>query len=498
LLALHCSRHDVNRRIKRITAACACLLAAAACLCSVGWAQSAPPTAAKLGDGGNPLITVNAMDGVPINRHLYGANNYWYNVPDTSFDAFAKSLIGNCGVTLMRFPGGFEAEHYNWSDNTLDKSYRNYTATPGVTPEHILSAMGNGNVTFVVRTQDALEADTKESYQLWAKQAADLVTQYGSRVQDWQIGNEWYNVGGAHKRYDEFIRRYATLLSYFAPAMKEAAARKGYHVQLYITTNWGNAGEIAKMRAQVPAAAWADVDGLDIHVYTGRDPWKDSPLARLPISGIQPAIAAMKKDSGKNLVYVSEWMATLHDDDGSGGLENANTMMTIAGEMARAGVTEGAYWPPVWPAKANGKRGAQEDTVTLVHDDPAYSVDADGQAMKWLSLGYRGAALSTTVANSAVKSLAAKDGDQVTVFVMGGAVSNETERVQVTGFNWSHIVSAQVLYASPEHVDLGPALQSDISAKKVMVGGHPAAEFVIDPSGPGRGAGWEIVKLVLK
>jgi alpha-L-arabinofuranosidase len=441
---------------------------------------------------------VNALDGVPIDPHLYGANNFWNIVPDASFDAFAKSLTSNCGITLMRFPGGFESEHYLWSDNTLERSYRKYTAIPGVSPEHVLRVMGNGNVTFVVRTQDALQADNKETYQFWADRAAQLVAVYGDRVTDWQIGNEWYNVGGAHKDYQGFLHRYATLVSYFAPAMKKAAARKGYRVRLFITANWGNPGDMATMRAAVPVSAWSDVDGLDIHVYTGRAPHGDSILHRLPISGIQPAIAGLKKDSGKDLVYVSEWMATLNDDNRSGGLENANTMMTILGEMARAGVAEAAYWPPVWPANTNGKRAPQEDTVTLVHEDADYSVDADGQAMKWLSTGYHGFALSTTAANTTVKSLAAKDEGQITVFVMGGSVSNETEHIQVTGFDWSKIVSAQVLYADPAHVDIGPATQSDIAAKKVFIDGHPTAEVVINPGGSQRGSGWEIVKLVLR
>jgi hypothetical protein len=494
LLTLHCNKQALGLRLKRLIAPSTRLLLVTVVIVPLACAQSAAGPA----DGAKPAITVNALDGVPIDPHLYGSNNYWYNVPDARFDAFAKSLTENSGFTLLRFPGGFESEHYEWSKNTLDPTYRNYTATPGVTPEHALKAMGDGNVTFVVRTQDALEANTKESYQLWASKAADLVAQYGNRVQVWQIGNEWYNVGGAHKRYNEFVRRYATLLTYFAPAMKQAAARKGYRIRLFFTANWSSAGDIAMMRSQVPASVWSDIDGLDIHIYTGRDPWKESPLLRLPISSIQPAIAALKRDSGKQLVYVSEWMATLQDDDRSGGLENANTMMTMLGEMARAGVTEAAYWPPVWPAREGAKQAPQADTVTLVHDDASYSVDADGQAMKWLSKGYRGAALSTVVANSGVKSLAAKENDQVTVFVVGGTVSNETERVRVNGFRWSQIVSAQVMYASPANAHRGPALEADVSAKKVMVDGSPTAEFVINPGGPQRGAGWEIVKLVLR
>ena len=71
---------------------CSAMLAA-----SVACAQSASDA--------KPVIVVNALDGVPIDPHLYGSNNYWYHVPDARFDAFAKSLKSDCGVTLMRFPG---------------------------------------------------------------------------------------------------------------------------------------------------------------------------------------------------------------------------------------------------------------------------------------------------------------------------------------------------------------------------------------------------------
>jgi hypothetical protein len=81
---------------------------------------------------------------------------------------------------------------------------------------------------------------------------------------------------------------------------------------------------------------------------------------------------------------------------------------------------------------------------------------------------------------------------------MGGTASNETEHIQVTGFKWSEIVSAQVMYASPENVDIGPAKQADIPAKKVVVDGKPLAEVVINPGGSQRGSAWEIVKLVLR
>lgn len=450
--------------------------------------------------GGTPLITVSAGAGIAINPQDYGANNIWYYVPSTSFDTFSGSLKSNAGVTLMRYPGGYESEHYEWSNNTLDSTYKNYTSTPGATPAQIIGDMGNNNVSFVVRTEDALEANDASDYQTWANQAASLVTQYGGQVRDWQIGNEWFNDAGAHTDYAGFLQRYATLVSYYAPAMKAAAAQAGYSIRIYITCNWINPGDMTTMQGEVGSAAWADVDGIDLHIYTGINPSQSKFYVPLPISSIQPTIAQIKTNSGKQLVYVSEWMADLEDNNNYGGLQDANVMMQIFGQFAQSGITEAAYWPPVSPTTWNGTNQPQADTVTLVNDSSSYYTDADGQAMQWLSSNYQGESLSTTVANSTVTSIAAKTPDnKVVVFVMGGgSASNETDQVQVSGLSWSTILSAQVLYATGSNVSSGPATVSNIPASVVQVGGQNTAQFVINPGSAGRGSAWEIVKLVLQ
>ena len=76
--------------------------------------------AADGNEGNSPLIVINAQQGIPISPSLYRANNIWYWVPQSSFGAYTGSLRENAGVSLLRYPGGFESEHYNWSDNTLD------------------------------------------------------------------------------------------------------------------------------------------------------------------------------------------------------------------------------------------------------------------------------------------------------------------------------------------------------------------------------------------
>ena len=446
------------------------------------------------------LITADATSGTAINPHEFGASNIWYYLPDSSFGSFWNSIDNNVGITYMRYPGGYESESYNWSNNTLDTSYRNYTPIPGVTPTDILLDLGKGNVSFVMRTEDALEANTAAEYQMWATQAANLVTQYGGQVKDWQIGNEWYNDGGAHANYQEFLGRYSTLLTYFVPAMQAAATSAGYSINIWASANWAPvppdtvANDVSTMKNAVGPTVWAGVYGLDLHIYSGIDPDSTKFFVQLPISQIGPAIASAQAAAGKTPVYVSEWAADLQDDDKLKGLENANAMMQIFGEFAKAGVSIATYWPPVFV-----NTDAQADTITLVNNTPGtYAVDADGQAMYWLSSNYRGLALNTTVTNTVAQSVAAKNGNQVAVFVMTNTASNQTQLVQVNGFFWSQVVSAQVMYATGSSVSEGPAQITALPYSIVTMNGENAVQFVADPGGTNRGSGWEIIKLVLQ
>lgn len=102
------------------------------------------------------------------------------------------------------------------------------------------------------------------------------------------------------------------------------------------------------------------------------------------------------------------------------------------------------------------------------------------------------------MSNSTVTSIAAQNGNQVVVFIMGGTASNETEQVQVSGFSWSNIVSAQVMYATDANEGSGPATITDIATNVVSVDVQNTAQIVINPGGSGRGSAWEIVKLILQ
>jgi hypothetical protein len=519
-------------------------------------------------------ITVNANLQTAISTRMFGANNIWYYVQGSSFTNFANGLK-NVGVTGLRFPGGYESEHYIWDQSspvcntpcmandddeylinpngnpTLYKNYwqnNSYSASnpnapwsPGATPAQAKAAFP-GNVAFAVRTLDAMEANTTSvsnpnNWNVWAAYAAHLVTAYGYDGQDWLIGNEWYNDAyngsDAHKDPVTWANLYGTALSYYVPAMKAAALAAQINIKIYASTLYeqNTSQDPAQYLTNVISSAgpaWAQVDGLDVHPYSGNNPNTCSSGTWItdPINTVGADIQALINTSGKSLVFASEWSADLEDNKGSDpcnnpqvqkGLENANDMVQLFGQLAQGGVTAATYYPPVEVAPWGGANcqpdgtcppvenaSAQDGTVTLLNST-TYTPDANGQAMDLLSTYYRGSSLPVTVSNSTVTSIAALNGTEPVIFIMGGGTaSNEAEVVQVNGVNWSHIALAKVLWYDPTNANQsltgGAVSFSDItsSVSVVPVNGQNTAQFAINPGGPGRGSSWEIVMLVLQ
>jgi len=491
--------------------------------------------------GSTPLITVNAITGTPINPRSYGANNIWFFVPGTAFPAFSSSLISNVGVTLMRYPGGFESESYEWDANTpetaatctgngknpddpnatcvanaVDGGYGNYTSTAGATPAQVISTLGAGNSSFVVRTADALKANDPGTYQTWATYAASLVTEYayGGQVTDWQIGNEWYNMDSASKgpaQYQTALDNYAMLVAYYAPLMKAAAQTLGVPINIYATLNFNSPTyqqDAITLRQLVDtygaqlnegSNVWEnDVDGLDLHIYSGIYPsLTGHSYPSVPLPQIPGTMSSIKALSGKTKVYVSEWGADLVDNNGLSGLQNSNIMLQVFGQLEQAGITQAAFWPPVFELGE-----PQTNSITMVQNSPTYPLNANGQAFDLLANDYQGLSLPTAVSNSTVSSIAALKGNQLVVFIMAGQVYKEAEQLQVNGFSFSTVAYANVLYAKgPDGTSTGtgPATAgTDVATNVITVNGVPTVQFTMDAGGSDRGTAWEIVELVLQ
>ncbi len=53
------------------------------------------------------------QENIPISDLVYGTNNYWTEIPINDFSTFFTKLT-EIGQTMMRYPGGWESEHYTW------------------------------------------------------------------------------------------------------------------------------------------------------------------------------------------------------------------------------------------------------------------------------------------------------------------------------------------------------------------------------------------------
>lgn len=448
--------------------------------------------AGRAGSENQAHITVMDTSCGLIHPHLFGANNAWCIVSSREFNSFCSSLRRNAGVTLLRYPGGFESESYNWADNTINPRYRFHPSEPGATPQQAISAMGEGNVTFVLRTLDAFRAGTPKAFKHWADIAAGLVVRYGAAVHDWELGNEWYHFGGAVKHYPAFVRRYARLVSHFVPIIRAAATRAGHHIHLYISFNWAHPADISTMRSIIPPAVWAQIDGFNIHAYSGFAPRKRKYYSAPPIDKIASAIDHLKRLSGMHRVYVSEWMADLNDNRHYGGIKNAAFMLQMIGQFAEAGVQCAAYWPSV----LSGRHIPQPGRVTLLTCDSDWFPDADGQLMKLLSESYRGHVLKVGIRGRKVWAIAARrPNGNITLFVAGGPEHAVNISVSIAGRKVRRVLRSHVMWAPESHLNIGPARVSPLRAKISAGPAGSRCDLQLNTGAPGRGSSWEIARI---
>ena len=208
-------------------------------------------------------VVIDDSSRVPINRHIYGVNNSWREIDGEEFPLFVSSLAKYTHFSLMRFPGGWEAEHYDWRTNSTP-GWRKNPAVPGASVEDVLSSVPN--TSFVLPTQDVMMGRTDVADLV--QEARQLVQQYGSRVQSWEIGNEWWLQNGAKKnprRREAMLRKYSQVVAELAPVLKAANDQ----IVVYATMDWTNPSEVIALRRYVGVDAWRSVDGISIHPYCG-------------------------------------------------------------------------------------------------------------------------------------------------------------------------------------------------------------------------------------
>jgi len=412
-------------------------------------------------------ITIGGA-GVAISPLLYGVNYSWDKIPAAKFAAYQAAMDDIAHVTLSRYLGGWGAEDYDWAANA--EVGKRAAAQAGVTPEAFLDSVPAAS--FITPTTAAVKDPAYDAQT--ARFDAFLVGKYGARVKYWEIGNEWWLQNGGKRnaaRRAANLRNYAALVAAAAPAMKAANP----DIKVFAMVDWAAPAEIARMRA-LAGAGWASVDGISVHSYCGT-----SDPTRL-CDSLPAGMAAVRRASGKDLIYASEWAAVRVMNPDDAGLHNADLTVRALGEMAAAGIALGAYWPP----------------VDLVRELNFCSGDfrtayPTGIAFGWMSAYYEGTALSASGG-----ALAARRGDEVTVIVTSGD-GPARYRVLLDGTGLSQVVSAAVLYtAGGENVARLPGLVAALPVMIEQEGGAHYAVFSLDTGGAGRGAAGEIARVTLR
>ncbi len=465
--------------------------------------------------GGAATVTLSMAPGPAISPHIYGINYEWNLVPAAEFAAWAEAMNTDIHYALVRYPSGWNAEHYIWGQNEEDAwstsdgncydpaagsgaaagSVRRQAAgaspcphrSPGASPETVLGAAPL--VSFVIPSRAYDTSGLQSDLAGTVATARTLVAQYGARVPIWEIGNEWWNQGNAHASAGDraaILARYAQLVAAVAPAMKSIDPS----IQIYATVDWQTPQDVAAVRQAVGASAWAAVDGISIHAYCGARPIvkASKDLGDYACSDIPSTVAQIRTLSGKTAIYDSEWENGVNRNTDDYGIRNATLTLFTVQDMAHAGIQAAAYWP-----------GTDFGTQTTLVESAGwhFAPTATGVLFGWMSQYYEGHVLTT---GGTLPAAAALNGNgDVTLFVPSVQDGPVEVAISLAGTLLTRVVSAQVLsVASPDNPGSSASRVPYISALPVTMSqgsDGPMADVALNPGTSGRGSGWEIARI---
>lgn len=185
---------------------------------SVTAASSGAPvtTAQPIGEAAayQAKATVNAVArGRVIPRSLYGVNIEWWRNANGLWDERSDRLdpdlvrlTKELQPSLIRFPGGFLGDAYNWQDATGPRKSRPSVAASPVMGEKMVPNFGSGELLDFAGSVGAdlllsanLGTGTAGSAANWVGYMKDAHARNptGPRVQYWEMGNELYHKGDA-------------------------------------------------------------------------------------------------------------------------------------------------------------------------------------------------------------------------------------------------------------------------------------------------------------
>ncbi|WP_430784108.1 cellulose binding domain-containing protein [Actinoplanes sp. G11-F43] len=179
-------------------------------------------------------------------------------------------LLGDAGVTMLRYPGGSYADIYHWEDHTAPGGY---VAPDTDFDTFMAGAQRTGAEPMIIANYGT---GTAQEAAGWVRYA-NVTKDYGVRY--WTIGNENYGNGHygsaweADEHPDKSPKEYAATVLAYTKAMKAVDPDIKVGAVLTMPGNWPDAvvgpGDQGSWNQEVLTRVGSVIDFVDVHWYPG-------------------------------------------------------------------------------------------------------------------------------------------------------------------------------------------------------------------------------------
>ncbi|WP_372755722.1 hypothetical protein [Mariniflexile sp.] len=422
------------------------------------------------------VLMVDAADKIEINPEIFGVNNDWKQVPNTSFSAFASTLNG-IDYSIMRYPGGWESEFYDWETNTTP-GWDSAPTNPGASFTTLKANVANFSI--VIPTTTAMDKALGSTQFNTALQALKLTAEKAinkvgiNEAGIIEIGNEWWLqwAGGVNRA--EKLAKYTQIAMNLAEHIDQKYP--DHRFKLLVNGDYTKPEEFTTMKQQF-TKAYDAIDGVALHTYAGYQTDTHN------MSDLESRIKACADNfnPNKQFVYLSEWMPSRDYNDRALYMEAANIIPDMIQIYARAKADAAAFWPPINTSIPGlGLTNWNYSTVFPV-----------GQIFGELSRSYKGHALKTT-SNRYHVAAALNDSQTMVVFVTGGKENTALAGVKVENFTISSIESVE-RYVPEDYTETNKAVAYKTEKATATLNKNNEVVFNINKEGK-----YQIYKIVLK
>ncbi|WP_147676537.1 hypothetical protein [Algibacter pacificus] len=421
------------------------------------------------------ILTVNAAEKTAIHPEIFGVNNDWKQVSNTSFPSFANTL-NTIDYSIMRYPGGWESEFYEWDSNTTP-SWNSAPENPGASVSSLKANVSNYSI--VIPTAAAMDKvlgseqfnTALQELKLTAEKAINYA---GDQFGIVEIGNEWWLQWGGGVDRAAKLSKYTQIAMNLASHLDEKFPNRKF--KLLVNGDYTKPEEFLTMKEQF-TKAYQVIDGVALHTYTGYQTDTHN------ISDLESRINACANNfnAEKHYVYLSEWMPSRDYNNRALYMEAANIIPDIIQIYARANADAAAFWPPINSSIPGlGLTNWNYSTVFPV-----------GQIFGELSRSFKGHVLKTT-ANKFHVAAALNDSETIVVFVTGGNQEAALAAIKIENFTITSIENVE-RFVPDDYLDTSKAASYKTEEATAEINKNNEVVFDINKEGK-----YQIYKIILK